>query len=425
MATIKIMLKITPKNSSQLRKILQDPQIPGSKYEAVRLLFLAALAKGTTTLQGLPAAQDIVDAIAALQDLGIEITSNQDTATIKGSCGKFTPIKSEVYLGKSGTLARFIIPFIALQSKAIRVNADPQLCSRPMQEIFCALTEQGVQISSCDGHLPATVQGGNLQNKKIYVDASRSSQFLSGLLIIAPTAGLQISTSEKVVSRSFVNLTLDLMKKFSATWHKPDSDSYQFTTSGYQARESQIPADWSSASYFLALAAITATPCTLANLDLHSRQGEAEFYRILQKMGCPIEENKDALCVESCHELQGISADLNLMPDIVPTLAVIATLAKSKTVISNIEHLRYKECDRLSLMVQEINNIGGKAEALADKMIIYPQKPTGGIIDPHDDHRLAMSFALLGLAGIPLQIKNPHCVNKSFPNFWQIMGVQT
>ncbi len=416
------MLAITPKSKAQLGEILRNPAIPGSKYEAVRLLFLAALSSGTTTLKELPEAQDIKDAISALQNLGIDIKIAGNTATIEGSSGKFTPRKSEVHLGKSGTLARFIIPFIALQNKAVKVNADPQLCARPMQEIFSALSQKGVQINSTSGHLPATIKGGNLHGKKICVDASRSSQFLSGLLLVAPVTNLQICTSEKVVSQTFVELTLNLMQKFGAIWKK-EKNCYSFATAGYQSREYQIPADWSSASYFLALSAITGVPCTINNLDLDSKQGEARFYQILQKMGCPIEKKDNALVVGKCTELQGVCEDLNAMPDIVPTLAAIATLAKSKTTISNIEHLRYKECDRLSLIVQEINNIGGKAEAQQDKMIIYPQKPTAGIVDPHDDHRLAMSFALLALAGNPLKIKNPDCVNKSFSNFWKTMRI--
>ena len=398
------------------------PAVPGSKYEAVRLLFLAALAQGTTTLKGLPAAQDILDAITALQDLGIQIKTNKDALTIQGSGGNFTPLKQEVHLGKSGTLARFIIPFIALQKKPVRVNADPQLCSRPMQEIFSALSSQGVHIDSDDQHLPATIQGQDLKNKKILVDASRSSQFLSGLLLIAPVVGLQITTSQKIVSQSFVDLSLDLMKKFGANWSKTEK-TYRFAAGGYQAKNYQIPADWSSASYFLALSAITRVPCRLENLALDSKQGEASFYQILAQMGCQIKKGKSSLTLKRGEALQGVCVDLNLMPDIVPTLAVVATLAKTKTIISNIEHLRYKECDRLSLIVQEINKIGGKAKAVGDKMIIYPKKPRGGRVDPHDDHRLAMSFALLGLAGIPLQIKNPSCVNKSFPSFWQTVNL--
>ena len=413
------MLKISPKSDSELGNILHFPKIPGSKYEAVRLLILAALAKGETTLQGLPDAQDIKDTLTALRHLGIAIKTKGDTAIIQGSGGNFTPKKKRIYLGKSGTLARFIIPFVALQKKTVYLDADAQLCSRPMQEIFAALIASGVQIDSEHGHLPATICGGTLQYKKITVDTSRSSQFLSGLLLIAPIAHLQVATRGKTVSQSFIDLTLDLMTKFGATCHQ-EADTYYCSATGYRAQTYQIPADWSSTSYFLALSAITGVPGKIGNLDFQSKQGEARFYHILKRMGCQIKITDNYLTVQNSAPLQGATFDMNQMPDIVPTLAVIATMATGKTVISNIAHLRYKECDRLNLIVSEINRIGGKAEVRGDKMIIYPQKPTGGTIDPHDDHRLAMSFALLGLAGIPLNIKNPQCVNKSFPTFWEL-----
>ncbi len=416
------MLQIKRKSKAELRKILDNPAIPGSKYEAVRLLFLAALSSGESVLTGLPDAQDILDAIQVLQDLGIEIEHNGSTATIQGSNGKFTPKSDKIYLGKSGTLARFVIPFVALQNQPIFVDADSQLCLRPMQEIFTALAEQGVKITSRDGHLPATIQGGTLGGKRIEIDVSRSSQFLSGLLLIAPIVGLEITPIGKMVSKSFIELTLDLMRKFGATPLNTEG-SYSFAPSGYKPQRYQLSADWSSVSYFLGLAAITNTPAKIGNLDFDSKQGEAEFYTLLCQMGCEIVKKENSLIFKRCDLLQGIEVDMNLLPDVVPTLAIIATFAETKTTIYNIEHLRYKECDRLNLVVEEINKLGGYAQAFADKMVIYPQKPKGGEVNTYDDHRMAMSFALLGLAGIPCSMQNPDCVNKSFPSFWEMMRV--
>ncbi len=417
------MLEIKRKSKAKLSKILDNPAIPGSKYEAVRLLFLSALSKGECTLTGLPDAQDILDAIQVLQDLGIEIKHSGATAVIQGFGGKFTPKSDKIYLGKSGTLARFVIPFVALQSQPIYVDADAQLCSRPMEEIFSALAEQGVSISSKDGHLPATIQGGTLDGKQIEIDVSRSSQFLSGLLLIAPIVGMKIVPIGKLVSKSFVELTLDLMKKFGAT-PLSAQESYSFAPTGYNSVNYQIAADWSSVSYFLGLAAITNTPAKISNLDFASKQGEAEFYTLLQQMGCEISKEENSLIFKKRDTLRGIEVDMNLLPDVVPTLAIVATYAESKTTIYNIEHLRYKECDRLNLVVEEINKLGGYAQAFTDKMIIYPQKPKGGLVSTYDDHRMAMSFALLGLSGIPCTIDKPDCVNKSFPSFWKMMNVE-
>jgi len=403
--------------SFKKNKDLASVQIPGSKYESIRVLFLAALSKKVSKIENIPLNDDILDAIRVLQELGIDIKREKNTLWITGSQGNFVPKVQEINVGLSGTLARFVVPFICLQKKPILVNAQKGLCFRPMRDLFDALVSSGVKIEHKNNCLPAKIFGRKFE--KVKIKANISSQYVSGLLIMGAIWGLEIELLSNLVSSKFVDMTISLMNQFGSRVIKREN-IYTVASGGYRACDYRVFSDWSSASYFLAFGAITNQSIKVENLDLQSEQGEAKFVFLLQKMGCRAVFGKDSITIyPSSGTLEGIEVDMGNMPDVVPTLAMVACFAKSKTIIKNIAHLKYKECDRLNLIEEQINNLGGNATVLDDKLIIRPAKLHSGEVNPYGDHRMAMSFALIGAMVKGIKILDESCVNKSFEYFWE------
>ena len=280
----------------------------------------------------------------------------------------------------------------------------------------------GVQAASekGDGCPPVRVTGG-LTGGRAQLSGAISSQYLSALLFIGPLApeGLKIDITGELVSRPYVDLTLEVLSDFGISSYREGYRYFELPGGQcYLPRAYEIEADASSASYFWAAAALTGGRVTITNLSLESSQGDAAFPQVLERMGCAIESTPAGLTVQG-GPLRGVTVDMATMPDLVPTLAVLAAFAAGDTVITGVAHLRHKESDRLAAVATELGKLGIEARETADGLVIRGGTPKGAVIHTYNDHRIAMSFAVAGLKAPGMVITDPDCVAKSFPDFWE------
>ncbi|MGA7563671.1 MAG: 3-phosphoshikimate 1-carboxyvinyltransferase [Desulfobaccales bacterium] len=398
--------------------------LPGSKSYTHRALVAASLAAGESLLVNPLRAEDTELTAMALTMLGAGIDWEAAAVRVRGAGGRWLPHAGPIYLGNSGTSMRFLTALTALGQGSYRLTGTERLCQRPLDELLNALGQLGVRAAAEGGAgCPPVVVHGGLRGGRAVISGAISSQYVSALLFIGPLApeGVEIEVTAELVSRPYVDLTLEVMGAFGVSYYRQGYSYFQVPGGQtYQARDYAIEADASSASYFWAAAAVTGGRVTIANLDSDSCQGDASFPEVLARMGCEVASTESGLMVRG-GPLRGINVDLAAMPDLVPTLAVVAACAQGETVITGVPHLRHKESDRLAAVAAELNKMGIAARETADGLIIPGGRPHGAAIDPHQDHRLAMSFAVAGLKIPGVVIHDPGCVSKSFPDFWEYL----
>ncbi|MEW6659377.1 MAG: 3-phosphoshikimate 1-carboxyvinyltransferase [Thermodesulfobacteriota bacterium] len=395
--------------------------LPGSKSYTHRALVAASLAQGESLLTNALDAEDTRLTAQALAQMGAGIDWREDGVRVQGTGGRWQPVTEPIYLGNSGTSMRFLTALAALGQGEYRLSGSPRLCERPQGELLAALAQLGVTAHSerGDGCPPVIVQGG-LRGGKAILSGAISSQYLSALLFISPLSpqGAEIEITGDLVSRPYVDLTLDVLGDFGISYYR-EGYRYFHLPGGqcYLPLDYAIEADASSASYFWAAAALTHGRVTIANLSRDSIQGDVGFVKVLEDLGCRISSGEAGLTVEG-GPLQGVEVDIAAMPDLVPTLAVLAAFAQGETVITNAAHLRHKESDRLAAVAAELQKMGIAVRETPDGLVITGGQPHGAVIDTYQDHRLAMSFAVAGLKAPGTVINDPDCVAKSFPEFW-------
>jgi 3-phosphoshikimate 1-carboxyvinyltransferase len=396
--------------------------LPGSKSYTHRALMAAALAAGESVLTNALAAEDTELTAQALTQLGVGVDWQGTTIRVTGRGGRWLPVALPIYLGNSGTSMRFLTALVALGEGEYRLTGTDRLCQRPLGELLEALRQAGVRAVSerGDGCPPVRVTGG-LTGGKAQLSGAISSQYLSALLFIGPLApkGLKIDITGSLVSRPYVDLTLEVLADFGVSYYREGYRHFELPGGqGYLPRDYEIEADASSASYFWAAAALTGGRVTITNLSLESSQGDAAFPEVLGQMGCTVESTPAGLTVQG-GELRGVEVNMATMPDLVPTLGVLAAFAAGETVITGVAHLRHKESDRLAAVATELGKLGIEARETADGLVIRGGAPQGAVIHTYNDHRLAMSFAVAGLKAPGMSITDPDCVAKSFPDFWE------
>ncbi len=405
-------------------KLSGELSVPGSKYVANRVLMIAALAKGKSLIKNIPFNDDIRHALKALAQLGITQKRVKNDLYITGCGGHFTPGKVDIDVGESGTLMRFITALASLHENLTIISGSQRIQQRPVGTLLRSLGELGIKNRAWQAEYPPVViHPSKFKGGKTIIDGCISSQFISALLLIAPYASqpVEIELSSALVSRRYVDLTIALMETFGVPVEREGYRRFSVDNQKqYQAKEFTIKGDWSSANYFLAGAALTGGDVKITNLDPQTQQGEARFVNILESMGCKVERSDAAVRISSSGELQAVEVDMGDMPDAVQTQAVLAPFARGRTRISNIAHLKYKECDRVKATAQELRNLGAKVTVGEDALEIQGETILqGGEVATYNDHRMAMSFALIGLRIAGILIREPDCVNKSFPEFWK------
>jgi 3-phosphoshikimate 1-carboxyvinyltransferase len=414
-----------PKEIKPLEHVEATLTLPGSKSYTHRALIAAALAPGESILANALKAEDTELTAQALSLLGSDLDWQGHTIRIQGTGGHLKPLSEPIFLGNSGTSMRFLTAVAALGQGTYRLAGTPRLCERPMGELLEALGNLGVQATSEKGNNcpPVVVRGGSLTGGQTSLSGAVSSQYLSALLLIGPLAPreVKIDITGELVSRPYVDITLAVLSAFGITYTR---EGYQrFVLPGgqsYQNHHYDIEADASSASYFWAAAALTGGRVTIANLDLESVQGDIDFLSVLARLGCHLTSSPEGLTVDG-GPLRGIHMDMSAMPDLVPTLGVLAAFAEGETVINGVAHLRHKESNRLAAVVTELTKMGVTAEEIPDGLRIEGGIPHGAEIDTYQDHRIAMSFAVAGLKTPGVVIRDPDCVAKSFPDFWEFL----
>ena len=403
-------------------------RIPGSKSLTHRAVIAASLASGKSQIKNFLSCEDTLYTISALKELGAEISVSGEDLAISGTGGKFprSSDRKEIFLGNSGTSYRLLLSTVALANGEFVLTGVPRMNKRPIGDLVAALNTLGVEATCMerDEFPPVLIKAGGIRGGRVAIGGDKSSQYVSSLLLAGPYSdkGIEIEITGSLVSEPYVDLTLDVMEMFGIQVERKGYSYFGVPPGqGYSPRQFNVEGDASSASYFWAAAAVTGGTTVTENIySQKTRQGDIRLLHILERMGCRIERKADRVLVHG-GTLSGIEADMSTMPDMVPTLAAVALFAEGKTVIRNVPHLRHKESDRLSAVASEWNRLGGRVDELPDGLIIHGGTPLiGTTVDPHDDHRIAMSLAVVGLRVPGIKIQNEECVEKSFTRFWRV-----
>lgn len=404
---------------------------PGSKSITNRALVCAALAEGTSVLHNALFSEDTQVMITCLQKLGITIEPCEAAKTIRvvGSGGKIPASYAELYTANSGTTMRFLTATVALGQGVYRLDGTPRMRERPIEDLLVALRALGVAAiaESANGCPPVVVRSTGNWGGETEVSGEISSQFLSGLLMAMPCAPRPVTVRVRgtLVSKPYVEMTLAAMEAFGVRlWRE---DLVRFCTPGgqkYVARDYWVEPDASAASYFFGAAAVTGGKVTVEGLGRGSLQGDVDFCRCLESMGCEVSWGKEEITV--CGgRLRGIDVDMNAISDTVPTLAVVALFAEGPTTIRGVAHIRHKETDRIAALARELRKLGADVDELPDGLRIVPGELRPGEIETYNDHRMAMSFSLAALRIPGVIIRDPACTAKTYPEFFRDLTALT
>ena len=401
--------------------------LPGSKSVTNRALPIAALAHGETLLKGALFSDDSRYCIEALRSLGYGVETDAGAAAVRVRGRGTEPLMSgrggDLFVGNSGTASRFLTAFVALGRGNFRIDGVARMRERPIADLLAALRLWGVDARDelGTGCPPVLVRANGIPGGETVVRGESSSQYATALLLAAPCAAREsvIAVAGELVSAPYVRMTVAMMEDFGVAVETGDR-SFRVRPQAYRAREYQIEPDASGASYFLAAAAVTGGEVTIAGLSGRMLQGDAAFAGVLERMGCEVARGPRGLTLRGpAGGLRGIDVDLFDMSDTVPTLAAIAPLASAPVTIRNVANVRLKETDRLRACAAELRKFGVAVEEFADGLRIEPRAElrSGVEVETYDDHRMAMSFAVLGLRAPGTAIRDPGCVAKTFPDF--------
>jgi len=401
-------------------------RVPGSKSLTARAMVAAGLASGESVLRDAAICDDTGFMADGLRALGAEVECSRAAFPINGTGGSLRETGDTLFLGNAGTAMRFLTAVACLGHGRYVLDGSPRMRERPIQHLLDALSSLGATARSANnnGCPPVEIEGGGLEGGVVSMRGDKSSQYFTAILLAAPYAAhdVELRVDGDLVSKPYVDMTLDVMRDFGVSVERNGYESFTVRAGRiYESRDYTIEGDWSAASYFLAAAAITGGRVRVENVSPESLQGDKEFVQVLERMGCRSKASSDGVAIESSGRLRGIDIDLNAMPDIAQTLAVTALFAEGETTIRNVANLRLKECDRISATATELKKLGATVEEFPDGLTIRPAELHGAEIDTYDDHRMAMSFALAGLRVPDVVIKNPDCVTKTFPDFFETL----
>lgn len=397
---------------------------PPSKAHTLRAVIISSLAQGTTIVKNPLFGEDQLNVINCLKKLGVKIDAADDKITVQGSGGRYKPIENELNVGESGVGMNFLAAAANLSDKPVIITGSKRLTERPIDEVINGMRQLGCKIDYLDkeGFPPVKIHGGGIRGGQAAIKGGKTSQYFSAITISSPYAenGVTLKCIDEMTEKPYFDITLQMMSEFGI-----DAANQNYrqviipNKKKYSAREITIEGDYSSASFFFLAAAICKSKVTIKGLRTDTRQGDKAFLSLIEKMGCKVSQTKDKISVEGA-ELAAIEQDMSDVPDLVPPMAIAATFARGTSRLTNIGHLRLKESDRLAVMASELNKMGVSAECNRGSLIIEGTRQAHGAkIDPHNDHRIAMSFAAAGLVVEGQIIENENCVAKSFPDFWE------
>lgn len=401
--------------------------IPGSKSISNRALILGALSEKKVILKNMLFSDDTLYMIEGLKKLGavIDISQDKKILTIEMKPQETLPT-CELFIGNAGTAMRFLASYIATKKGEITLTGNKRMKERPIKDLVGALKNLGVTIKYLekDGFPPIKIISKGISKNFVEIDCSKSSQYLSSLLLSGSyfKHPLEIKIKDTLVSKPYVSMTLNMVKDFGGNiTFDENKNSFFITPKKFTLDEYTIEGDMSSASYFLGAALIGNGTITIKNFFKNSLQGDKDFLNILIKMGLEVlDEKEKEITVRGKHSYTAVDVNLNNTPDVAQTLAVIGLFAKGNTTVKDVANMRIKETDRIAALNNEISKLGGLFLEEKDGFTIIPQDSYhGATIETYDDHRMAMSLALAGLKIPGIKILNPECVSKTFPNFFE------
>ena len=417
----------------RLRRLTEPPDatvvLPGSKSLTNRALLCAGLAEGRSELTGVLFSDDTEAMLAALTGMGAQVEEDRPahTVSITGIGGRLPAEPLIIDARQSGTTGRFLAPLIALAPGGGMLDGHEQLRTRPMSDQLEAMRSLGATLSAVDDRLPLSSTGGGMRGGAVTVSGATSSQFLSGLLLCAPLFGdgLQLEVADELVSRPYIDMTVDVMERFGAAVERDGYRRFGCAPGIYAAQRYAIEPDASAASYFFALAAMTRGRIRVEGLGRSAVQGDMAFLDVLEQMGAVVRQGDDWTEVVG-RDLRGVDVDLADFSDTAPTLAVVAAVADSPTRIRGIGFVRGKESDRIGAVITELERLGIASVEHDDGLTVHPGEVRSGVVSTYEDHRLAMAFGLLGLVADGVAIADPGCVAKTFPTYWDVLeGART
>lgn len=405
--------------------------LPGSKSLSNRALLLASLAAGTTRLRNLPVGDDIEHMRTALIALGVHLEpSEHDTQVdVTGHSG---PLRTgegdhQLYLGNAGTAIRPLTAALCFSPGVFELDGETRMRERPIADLVTALRHLGARIEYLEreGCPPLRVQGGELAGGVVSIPGDVSSQFLTSLLMAAPLArnSIEIQVIGEQVSKPYLNITLDTMSRFGVEVEHDELQHFWVPTGGYQSPgEFLVEGDASAATYFLAAGAIAGGPVRVHGVGRQSVQGDVAFTRVLERMGATVEVGDDWIqAAAPPGRLRAIDMDFNAIPDAAMTAAAMALFADGTSVIRNVANLRVKETDRIQALTTELRKLGAHVEGGSDYLEITPPRSLNpATLDTYNDHRMAMSLSLASLGNVDISVRDPECVSKTFPGYFDV-----
>lgn len=402
-------------------------EILGSKSYTNRALIIASLAEGKTILHNPLYSDDTKYMMESLEKLGIKFEKKEKDLIVYGNGGKFELKDNvELFCGIAGTTSRFLTGLLALFDKDVIITGEGKILERPIGELVEGLKQIGVKIDYLGniGSLPLKGNGKNINSNEISIDGSISSQYFSALMMIAPLLknGLIINVLNKQISKSYIDITIDIMKSFGVEVINNNYDQYIIKQSKYKAINYNIEGDWSSVSYFACIGALHDGSIEISNVNNNSVQGDKNFVKLIEKAGGIVEYKENSIIVKK-GGITPIEVDMEQMPDTAMSLAVLLSFANGKSKITGLSTLKNKETDRLQALHQELKKISIESEIGDDYIIIHGgnNHKVVGSIETYNDHRIAMSMAIAGTVIGDLEILKPEVVNKSFPEFWECL----
>ena len=414
---------------SPIREISGIVNLPGSKSLSTRILLLSMLAKGQTEIQNLLDSDDIRRMVEALEKLGIEFEENraENRISVIGTGGLIPVSEATLMLGNAGTAIRPLTAAMTLGRGRFLLDGVARMRERPIIDLVDGLSQLGANLRCLNGTdcPPVEVIADGLPGGKTLLSGAISSQYLTAILLVAPYAKseVEIEIIDKLVSVPYVEMTLRLMQRFGVEVNQKNDQNFRIPRQQYQSPgRIFVEGDASSASYFLAGAAITKGTVTVKGCGTESIQGDARFAEVLEKMGAKVEWSPQQVKLTGS-SLNGIDVDMNQMPDAAMTLAVAALFASGPTAIRNIYNWRVKETERLQAVSTELRKLGAVVEDGYDYLVIQPpEQIKAASIETYDDHRMAMAFSLAACGKSPVTINNPDCVSKTFPDYFEVLS---
>lgn len=400
-------------------------EILGSKSYTNRALIIASLTEGKTILNNPLYSDDTKFMIKSLEKLGVKFEKSDKKLVVYGNDGKFQVNKNtELFCGLAGTTSRFLTGLLALIKNDVIITGEGKILERPISDLVDGLRQIGVNIEYLgkEGSVPLKGNGKNISGNEISINGSVSSQYFTALMMVAPLLrdGLKINVIREQVSKSYIDITCDIMKSFGVDVINNNYKEYIIKSSKYKAIEYNIEGDWSSASYFCCLGALIDGGIEISNLNNNSVQGDKQFAKLMEKVGAVVEYKNNSVFIKK-DKIRPITVNMETMPDTAMSLAVLLSFANGKSRINGLSTLKNKESNRLLAMKNELAKLSIETEIGDDYIVIYGGNyhRVIGEIETYNDHRIAMSFAIAGAVIGGVEIKNPEVVSKSFPNFWE------